>query len=160
VHLINSLGKLGEYTVGACFVMEVDGHHGFEVAFLGDKAQVLDFRISLIDADGKTFGSHFNLQVKARRAPPLDRPIQVGFTLAEVARASAMNVPLFVAVIEELPRRKTKVWIKAVVDPTVGVDSIQRKHSLNSNATLKKLYGEVMAHFTGVAGQTSKSSLI
>src|SRR5471030_1514320 len=150
MYLSDNIAALGELSVGACFASAIDWHHGFEATFLGAKAQLLDFRISLLNRDGKVFGPHFNLQVKARTAPALGRAIKVGFTREEVVRAAAMGIPLYVAVMEIQPSQAPQIWIRAVVDPGKGINSISRTHLLGDRATLISIYSEVLAYFDSV----------
>lgn len=142
----NLIGDRGENAVQMCFVRALAQHNGFEPHFLGPKAQLLDFHVSLLDSAGKAFGPHFFVQVKTKKKPSVDKKFIAGFGSNEVFRAKAGWVPVYVAGVEVISDTSEKVWVCGLgSQPTLN--SIPKAHNLKSPTTLIKLYGEVLDHF-------------
>src|SRR5438094_8618833 len=99
MHITNRIGDRGEIAAQMCFARAVDGQYGFEVAFLGAKAQLLDLRVALLDQTGRVFGPHFYVQVKSHRERP-GRRFPCRLSAAEVRSSRAGLVPIYVVGVE------------------------------------------------------------
>lgn len=140
----NLIGGRGENAVCMCFVKPVATHNGFEPHFLGEKAQLLDFHIALLDSTGKAFGPHFFVQVKTSSVNP-NPTFKAKFSGACVKRAKAGLAPVYVVGVE-IDGDKEKVWICGIESQST-LNSIPKHYNLRNASTLKKIYGEVLNHF-------------
>ncbi|XDF33607.1 hypothetical protein RBH89_15500 [Paracidovorax avenae] len=144
----NLIGDRGENAVSMCFVKPVAKHNGFEPHFLGPKAQLLDFHVSLLNPSGKAFGPHFFVQVKTSHVKPSPM-FKAGFNGTCVTRAKAGLAPVYVAGVE-IDGDKERVWICGIESQST-LNSIPKLYNLRNASTLKKLYGEVLSHFQASA---------
>ena len=145
----NQIGGRGENAAQWCFLRPVHGHNGFEPTFLGEKAQLLDLRVALLNPEGKAFGPHFYVQAKTHQARR-GRRFPARFTAEEVGRAKAGLVPVYVVGVELDGDTKENVWICGI-DAQASLPSIPKAHDLRAAATLIQLYDEVQSHFNRAA---------
>lgn len=145
----NPIGDRGENAAERCFVRPIDMHYGFETSFLGDKAQLLDFRVALLDSAGQVFGPHFYVQVKTHQVRR-GKAFPTRFSAEQVRRAKAGLTPTYLVGVELDGDTKENVWICGIGSQTV-LPSIPKLHDLKERSTLIQLYGEVLTHFQAAA---------
>jgi hypothetical protein len=141
----NLVGERGENAVHMCFIKLISGHNGFEPHFLGAKAQLIDFHVALLDENGKAFGPHFFVQVKARHGKSVGS-FNTGFTSHYVKSAKEGWVPFYVVGVDLVSNKREDVWLCGLETQTT-LNTIPRSHNLKSQTTLKRLYTEVLKHF-------------
>jgi hypothetical protein len=139
------IGERGENALEMRFLRAINGHNGFDPVFLGAKVQLLDYRVALLDSSGKAFGPHFYVQVKTHN-PTGKGTLSVGWDTTKIDQARAGIAPVFIAGVELVSSKKEKVWICGVTTQT-KLSSILKKHSLENDNTLIKLYGDVLDYY-------------
>jgi len=142
----NQIGGRGENAAQWRFLRPINGHNGFEPTFLGEKAQLLDFRVALLSPEGKVFGPHFYVQVKTHQVRKGKR-FPARFTTEEVVRAKSGLVPVYIVGVELDGDMKENVWICGI-EAQPALPSIPKARDLRAAATLVQLYDEVQSHFT------------
>ncbi|WP_296000175.1 hypothetical protein [Rugamonas sp.] len=149
----NHLGNLGEDVVSLLFRRRIDKVYRFSVTFLGEKAQLLDFMVNLLDDNGSEYGPFFFLQVKTTAtigAPGAGIPAT--FTAEEVRNARARKVPVYLVAVESGDDDAERIFAIAI-DETLkgGVAVVPPIFSLADKATRMRIYDEVHAYFLSEA---------
>lgn len=147
MQISNRIGDRGEIAAQLCFARAVDGHYGFEVAFIGAKAQLLDLRVALLDQTGRVFGPHFYVQVKSHGERP-GRRFSCRLNAIAVRSAKAGLVPVYVVGVELVGDTTENVWICGLQQQH-ALPSLPKSHSLKDRNTLVRLYRDVLVHFQG-----------
>jgi hypothetical protein len=149
VSTANHLGNLGEYVVSLLFRRTVNDVYRFSVTFLGAKAQLLDFMVNLLDANGSEYGPFFFLQVKtSAKQPSRKQGIPARFSANEVSRACARKVPVYLAAVGRLSDDLEDIFIIGV-DASLqgGVRRVPKIFSLALKETRLTIHDEVHAYF-------------
>ena len=149
----NHLGNLGEDVVSLLMSRKINGAYRFSTKFLGEKAQLLDFMVSLLDAKGAEYGPFFFLQVKATESVAREaNGISVRFSAGEVKAAQARKVPVYLAGVESLSDDDENVGVMGIdVHLLHGVTVVPRLFSLQLQETRQVIYDEVHAYFQSEA---------
>ncbi|NYE64141.1 hypothetical protein FHW58_005376 [Duganella sp. 1224] len=147
--ITNHLGNLGEDLVSLLFRRRIDNAYRFSTTFLGEKAQLLDFMVNLLDDSGSAYGPFFFLQVKATNKPsPPGQLIPARFTSDEVKRALARRCPVYLVAVACVDDDSEEVFVIAVETTlTGGVAGVPRLFSLSETGTRLQIYKEVQTHF-------------
>lgn len=130
----------------------MDDAFRFSVTFLGAKAQLLDFMVNLLDADGYEYGPFFFLQVKTSGEVDGRKSIPARFSAKEVRRACARKVPVYLAAVGRLSDDFEDVYIIAV-DASLqgGIRVVPKIFPLAMKETRLRIYDEVHAYFQSKA---------
>ena len=148
----NDLGALGEDLVSACLRRATGYQHRilFRPQHLGEKCELLDYLVFLIDDNGHAFGPHFFLQVKTTAVPHRTgtRSIATSFHADRVARTLDWKTPCYLAVVDASIQRLENIYVVGLSSTSPrGVYRIPTSQSLNDPAIRKTLFDEVKAHF-------------
>src|SRR2546425_1077667 len=128
------IGKRGEALFRVAITKWCAGEQWFDETFKGDKAEGLDFEVTLLDSS--VFHASFYVQVKATAKPNRysgigkRRKIRVTLKAADALKLATMKVPVYVVAIDVL---SGKVYIKNVkAGATRGFSGISTRRSLNA----------------------------
>lgn len=147
VFVSNRLGRRGEDAVSSIFGRDVLGKPRFSTHFLGEKAELLDFVVNLVDEKEAEIGPFFMLQVKTTKGAHPGKSIDAPFSAAEVAKAVERKVPVYVVAVDAGPRDE-KVYFLAVESTRKGgISTVPRLFNLDCEVTLEELYDEVFHYF-------------
>ena len=125
----------------------INGRPLFDPNFLGDKAELTDCIVNLIDDKASVSGAYFLVQVKASKRAN-SRSIPATFTAREVQRAIERKVPVYLVAVDSTADREDEVYILAIDSQTqFGVRSIPKTFKLNSVENLQALYDEVNQNY-------------
>ena len=155
-----SLGQRGEKAVETCLCRPSANtpEYQFRPIPLGEKAELFDFLVHLLDASNNIIGPHFFVQVKTTAAAAVTS-CNARFDKSEVAKAITFNVPSYVIAVDASSPTTERIFIKAInSDRTAGIAKVACTQSLDDDAVRDTLYQEVMAYFSGSA-YTFTSSL-
>jgi hypothetical protein len=95
VQTSNYVGRFGEDVVSRLLHRRAGGRIRFTARHLGDKAQLLDFIVNLVDEFGKEHGPFFFLQVRTTEVVARQRQgIRANFSPLEVKFVQARKVPV------------------------------------------------------------------
>ena len=151
----NSVGKLGEYVVGTWFGRRLNNKFRFSVAALGEKYELLDFTVDLLDDNEKPFGPHFTVQVKCTsQEVPDAHGIPAPYPKDAVDAAIKRKVPVYLVGVLLLDDESEEVYILAV-DKTAaktgkGIGSVPRRYSLKEPSVREAIYDEVCKYFDSI----------
>lgn len=143
----NNLGRRGEDIVSVMLGREVLGKPRFTTHFLGEKAELFDFVVNLVDEDEAVIGPFFMLQVKATRGAEPGKSIDAKFTAAEVSKALERKVPVYVVAVDAGRRDEEAYFLAVDSSRQAGISNVPRLFNLNCEATLEELYDEVFHFF-------------
>lgn len=148
--LNDSIGRLGESYVATALHMPVKGKFLFKVTPLGEKYEVFDFMVNLLDDTRLPFGPFFMLQVKTKSSALSEASLNVSFTLEEVVASGERKVPAYLAGVEAIGRKQSGFFLAIDRRRTTGIYSISRKFDLSDEDVLERLYREVAGFFSMV----------
>lgn len=146
----NHLGNLGEDIVSLLFSRKIDNAYKFSPTFLGEKAQLLDFMVNLLDDTGSAYGPFFFVQVKTTetRLQP-KRSIPARFSAQEVRVAQARKCPVYLVAVASIDDDSEAIFAIAVdASYTNGLAAVPQLFSLLSKEIRMQIYNEVHAYFT------------
>ncbi len=146
------LGARGEAAVSTCLMRPLGDSNTaqFRPLFLGEKAELLDFLVLLLDPDERALGPHFFLQVKttACHTQKDTQSIAARFSADEVARIQKWKAPTYLAAVDASKEDREFIYIRGInSDREKGIASVKKAFSLNDKTLRKKLYQEVKGHF-------------
>jgi hypothetical protein len=140
------IGKRGEELFRVAITKWCSGKPWFDETFLGEKAEGLDFEVTLLGSS--VFHASFYVQVKATAKPNRysgtrkRRKIRVTLKAAHARKLGTMKVPVYVVGIDVL---SGKACIKNVrFGATKGFSGISTRRPLNCRA-IRQLWNEVEA---------------
>lgn len=140
-------GARGEFSVGFSMMRDVNGKPLFFVRHLGEKANLLDFMVNLLDGDEQETGEFFMIQVKSTKAAKSTGSIPARFKAAEVSAAHSRKVPVYLVAVDDAPGRNREIFFIAIdKNRHAGVSLVPKLHDLNCDVTLESLRDEVRAH--------------
>lgn len=149
MHTSNQLASMGEYAAALLFRRKIAGVHRFTATFLGEKAQLLDYLVNLLDANGHEYGPFFFLQVKTTAA--IARPgrgIRAKFSAREVRLVQARKVPVYLAAVMSLSDGQEEIYVMGIdVAQRGGVSVVPRLFPLSDDGVRMAIYREVNAYF-------------
>lgn len=148
--LSDSVGRLGESYVATALHMSVKGKYLFKVTPLGEKYEVFDFMVNLLDDARLPFGPFFMLQVKTKSSEALEASLNVSFTWEEVVASGERKVPAYLVGVEAIGRTQSGFFLAIDRRRTTGIYSVSRKFNLNDEEVLEQLYREVAEFFSMV----------
>jgi hypothetical protein len=145
----NLLGTFGEGAVSQFLHSKINGVYHFSARQLGEKAQLLDFIVNLVDSRGKEYGPFFFLQVRTTAAIALPRQgIRVNFNAHEVKLVQARKVPIYLAAVQDAEGSSAEAYIVGIdAAQRVGVRVVPRLFKLSDEAVRMAIYLEVHAYF-------------
>ena len=147
----NNLGSRGESAVATCLLRPLGDSNTvqFRPFFLGEKAELLDFLVLLVNKDDQALGPHFFLQVKATAGNTNNgSSIKAIFTADEVARVQKWKAPTYIAAIDASKPDQESIYIRSIKsDRKKGISSVSTKSSLNDPALRQRIYKEIVKHF-------------
>jgi hypothetical protein len=145
----DDLGARGEDAISTCLRRPLSATQKpqFRPKRLGEKAELLDFVVFLVDDNGKQLGSHFFLQVKTTRDVDANSTA-ASFSADEVRRAQALKTPAYLAAVDASRPDKEAVCVLGIGTSRLkGYASIPKRLSLDDTKVRNALYDEVKAHF-------------
>lgn len=149
MHTKNHLGNLGEDVVSLLLSRKIENAYRFSTKFLGEKTQLLDFVVNLLDAKGSEYGPFFFMQVKTTESVTLGGSgIPARFSSAEVRAAQARKVPVYLVAVESLNDDAENVYVLGIDSSlSAGITVVPRLFSLKQHETRTTIYDEVHAYF-------------
>lgn len=149
MHAKNHLGNLGEDLVSLLLSRKIRNAYRFSTKFLGEKAQLLDFMVNLLDAKGFEYGPFFFMQVKTTESVAFGRyGIPARFSSAEVRAAQARKVPVYLVAVESLADESENVYALGIDSGLArGIAVVPRLFSLKQEETRIAIFDEVHAYF-------------
>jgi len=114
--------------------------------FLGEKTELLDFLVLLVNKDDQALGPHFFLQVKATagKTEDDDPSIAAKFSAEEVERVKNWKVPTYVAAVDLSRPERELIHIRGISSSrTKGIASVKKALSLDDRNVRKNIYKEV-----------------
>ncbi len=154
------IGQRGEALFGAIITRWCGGEQWFDQRFLGEKAEALDFEVTLLGS--AVFHSLFFVQVKATAkanrysGTGSERMLLVRLTAADARKLGAMKVPVYFVGIDAISGR---AYIRHVPAGTKkGFKGVYTRRPLNCQA-IRKIWNEVEEFWTLLAGGMTTSNL-
>lgn len=148
----NSIGQRGEKAVETSFCRPSGNvpEYQFRPIPLGDKAELFDFVVHLLDANDNILGAHFFVQVKTTETAATVS-CDARFTRDEVAKALSLKAPCYVIGVDASQRGTEKMYLRGIsFDRTQGIAKVPLSQSLEDDAIRNTLYQEVLAHFNAL----------
>jgi hypothetical protein len=143
----NVTGAKGEMNVSLCLMRDINGKPLFSVRPLGEKAELLDFVVNLLDDKESEVGAFFMIQVKATKSAEAGKSIDVNFDADQVAKALNRKVPVYLMAVDMGGGRAREIYFVAVDNlREKGFRAVPRVHNLDCDITLRALYDEVVAY--------------
>jgi hypothetical protein len=151
------VGKRGEVLFRAFITKWCRGKPWFDERFLGEKAEGLDFEVTL--RDSAVFHASCFIQVKSTARPKKRykgrgkrRQLRVALTRADAEKLGNMKVPAYVVGVDV---RKELAFVRHIpFGSKKGFTGISTSVPLNCD-TIKKMWQEVAAFWTGQQGMKS-----
>lgn len=140
------IGKRGEALFRVAITKWCGGEQWFEETFKGEKAEGLDFEVTLLRSP--VFHASFYVQVKATAKPNRysgvgkRRKIRVALRTADARKLGTMKVPVYVVGIDVLSGKAHIKHVKA--GASRGFNGISTRRPLNCRA-IRQLWHEVEA---------------
>ena len=138
------IGKRGEALFGAIITRWCGGQQWFDQRFLGEKAEALDFEVTLLGSS--VFQASFFVQVKATAKAKryagtgMGRKLLVRLTAADAKKLGSMKVPAYVVGIDVL---SGVAYIQHVpAGAKKGFVGISTRRSLNCRA-IRRIWNDV-----------------
>ncbi|WP_406227143.1 hypothetical protein ACI7YU_18870 [Pseudomonas siliginis] len=139
----DEVGRIGEAFIQYVLQKPVFGSARFKVTPLGEKYQLFDFMVNLLDNKSSMSGPFFLLQVKTHEVASLSDAINIEFTAVEVMAAKERMVPSYLVGVQTCGRDQRGYFIALDRDREAGVYSVPKRHSMDSEPNMKSLYEEV-----------------
>ena len=149
----NSIGQRGEKAAetSLCRPSANFPEYQFRPIPLGDKAELFDFVVHLLDADNNILGPHFFVQVKTTETPAAVS-CNARFSKDEVAKAVTFKAPSYLVGVDASDPTGERIFIKGIdFDRTKGISRISSTQSLDDDFVRDSLYKEVLAHYNAAA---------
>ncbi len=149
----DDLGARGEELVSSCLRTPSSAHNNrirFRPKFLGEKSELLDFLVLLVDEQSQAFGPHFFLQVKTTATTPKEdaKSIVTEFTAEEVSKALALKTPVYLVAVDASKPYSESIYVMGIGASRIkGISAIPKSLSLKDPAIRETLYEEVKDHF-------------
>jgi hypothetical protein len=149
VQTSNYVGRFGEDVVSRLLHRRVGGRIRFAARHLGDKAQLLDFIVNLVDEFGKEHGPFFFLQVRTTETVARQRQgIRAKFSSVEVKFVQARKVPVYLAAVVSKGDDCEDVYILGIDGlHEGGVRVVPRLFPLSDESVRLTVYEEVHDYF-------------
>jgi hypothetical protein len=154
------IGKRGESLFGAIITRWCGGEQWFDHRFLGDKAEALDFEVTLLGSS--VFHASFFVQVrataKAKRyaGTGMGRKLLVRLTAADAKKLGGMKMPAYVVGIDVL---SGMAYVRHVPGGAKkGFVGISTRRSLNCRA-IRRIWNDVENFWKSRPGGMTKSSV-
>lgn len=149
VHNSNLLGNFGEGAVSQLLHRKMAGVHQFAARHLGEKAQLLDFIVNLVDDRGTEYGPFFFLQVRTTAAIMRPRQgIRANFSAREVRLVQARRVPAYMAAVLDKGDGSEEIYILGIdAKQKGGIAVVPRLFPLSEEGVRKAIYREVHGYF-------------
>lgn len=144
----DGVGGLGESFVQHILHQPVFDRIKFKVTFLGEKYQLFDFMVNLLDDNMSMAGPFFLIQVKTHQVASFDDAVEVVFTAEQVSAAKERNVPSYLVGVQTCGRRQKGYFVALDRRKITGVYSVPKRHDIESELNMQKLYKEVELFFS------------
>lgn len=148
----NSIGQRGEKAVETSFCRPSGNvpQYQFRPIPLGEKAELFDFVVHLLDENDNILGAHFFVQVKTTETPAA-LSCNARFTRDEVAKALSLKTPCYVIGVDASQRDSEKIYIRGIsFDQTQGMSKIPISQPLDDDTIRNTIYQEVLTHFNAL----------
>lgn len=149
----NSVGQRGEKAAetSLCRPSANTPEYQFRPIPLGDKAELFDFVVHLLDSDNNILGAHFFAQVKTTETPATVS-CNARFSKDEVAKAVTFKTPSYLIGVDASDPAAEKIFVKGIdYDRTKGISKVSCTQSLDNDRIRDSIYQEVLAHFDAAA---------
>lgn len=153
----NLVGELGESMTKTALIAEIvkkSNHQSypdflFKPYFLGEKADLFDFIVFLLDADAKPTGAYFYVQVKSTKNALKSKSCEAKYSKKEVTRALGFKCPSYVVGVKT-NGSNDDVYIRGISSSLKsGIYTAPLKNKLFLDEIKVKLYDEVANFFKG-----------
>lgn len=144
----DEIGRIGEAFIHHVLQQPVYGAARFKVTPLGEKYQLFDFMVNLLDDESSMAGHFFLLQVKTHEVQSLDDAIKIEFTAQEVMAAKERLVPCYLVGVQTFGRLQQGYFVALDRHREQGIYTVPKRHSMDSEENMQKLYEEVGFFFS------------
>lgn len=144
----DGVGSIGESFIQHVMQLPVDGTIKFKVTHLGEKYQLFDFMVNLLDEEMSMAGPFFLMQVKTHEVDSLNDPIDIDFSAEQVKAAKERNVPSYLVGVQTCGRLQKGYFIALDRKREKGIYSVPKRHDMDSETNMLGLYAEVNSFFS------------
>jgi uncharacterized protein DUF4365 len=153
------IGSRGEVLFRYVITRWCRGKPWFLESFMGEKAEGLDFEVTLLGSS--SFHANFFVQVKATAKQKRysgrgnRRKIRVRLKAADARKLGTMKIPVYIVAVDVISERAYIKNVKA--GATKGFDGMSTQHPLNCNA-IRRLWQEVEEYWKSRSDGLSTSA--
>lgn len=144
----DGVGRIGEAFVHYVLHQPICGSMKFKATNLGEKYQLFDFMVNLLDEEASMAGPFFLMQVKTHKVISFEDAIDVEFTAEQVMAAKERNVPSYLVGVQTCGREQRGYFVALDRRREKGIYSMPKRHDINSEQNMQKLYEEVNLFFS------------